>query len=295
MVVIYFGSFSIIVGLFGTVMQAFILMADRYYRQTPCTFYFIVAAIHEFGIFTTAYGQLVASALIRTDLGQLSIVWCKLRYFFITSCCAMSSSCLCMATIDQFFITSQNARIRQLSSIKNAYRVCLSFAIIWWLQGTLWIYSQNISPITGVCVRRSYNFAFYGIFFSCVVLCGLPCLIMTIFGLLAYRNIGKTIFLSRLGIDRQLVIVVFIQVVLTLVGLAPYGINRVFLLITLNFQKTADEEVKETLANNITYLFSAVAYGGRFYLLMCSSSRFRRMVKNLWLCGQRQGRIVPTI
>ncbi|CAF4993930.1 unnamed protein product [Rotaria socialis] len=207
----------------------------------------------------------------------------------------MSSSCLCMATIDQFFITSQNARIRQLSSIKNAYRVCLSFAIIWWLQGTLWIYSQNISPITGACVRRSYNFAFYGIFFSCVVLCGLPCLIMTIFGLLAYRNIGKTIFLSRLGIDRQLVIVVFIQVVLTLVGLAPYGINRVFLLITLNFQKTADEEVKETLASNITYLFSAVAYGGRFYLLMCSSSRFRRMVKKLWLCGQRQGRIVPTI
>ncbi|CAM4925821.1 unnamed protein product [Rotaria socialis] len=172
MVVIYFGSFSTIVGLFGTVMQVFILMADRYYRQTPCTFYFIVAAIHECGIFTTAYGQLVASALIRTDLGQLSIVWC---------------------------------------------------------------------------------------------------------------------------IDRQLIIVVFIQILLTIVGLAPYGISRIFLLIRLNFQKTADEEVKETLASNITYLFSVVAYGGRFYLLMCSSSRFRRMAKKLWLCGQRQGRIVPTI
>ncbi|CAF2025826.1 unnamed protein product [Rotaria magnacalcarata] len=293
MIVIYFGAFIIIVGVFGTVMQAFILMAARYYRKTPSTFYFIVASIHECGIFIAAYLPLVLSVSVLTSRTEVFALWCKLRYFFAISCSAISSSCGCMAAIDQFLITSQNARIRQLSSIKNAYRACFSFAIIWWLHGTLWIYYQEMSPITHSCAYPSDTFFIYAVFFMCIILCGAPCLIMVVFGLLANRNIKKTTCLSRLHIDRQLMIVVFIQVLLTLIGLTPYTGYSAYKTITFYFQKTADQRLMDTLVGNITYMFCSVAYGGRFYIFLYSSSRFRRMVKDRVLSWRRARRIIP--
>lgn len=260
-VVIYFGMLIILVGLFGTLMQAFVLLTTQYYRKTPCTFYFIVASIHECGIFITAYGPLVIAVLLGNEMKHLSIVWCKLRYFFITSCCAISSNCACMATIDQFFITSQHVRIRQLSSIKNTYRVCCSFLIFWWLHGTLWIYYQDMSPITGVCVYLSNAFFAYGIFFVSIFLCIAPCLIMVTFGILAYQNIRKTIFLSRFRADRQLTIVVFTQVMFAVIGLIPYAVNCAYAILTLHIQKNDNQKAKERLVESITYMFCSVAYG----------------------------------
>ncbi|CAM4841335.1 unnamed protein product [Rotaria magnacalcarata] len=198
-----------------------------------------------------------------------------------------------MATIDQFLITSQNARIRQLSSIKNAYRACFSLAIIWWLHGTLWIYYQELSPITNSCIYRSNKFFLYAVFFICIILCGAPCLIMVVFGLLTNRNIKQTTCLSRLRIDRHLMIVVFIQVFLTLIGLSTYGVYCAYKIITLNFQKTADQKVTDTLVGSITYMLCSVAYGGRFYIFLYSSSRFRRMVKDRVLWWRRARQIIP--
>ncbi|CAF5173660.1 unnamed protein product [Rotaria magnacalcarata] len=198
-----------------------------------------------------------------------------------------------MATIDQFLITSQNVRIRQLSSIKNAYRACFSLAIIWWLHGTLWIYYQEISPITVACIYRSDPFFIYAVFFICIILCGAPCLTMVVFGLLANRNIKKTTCLSRLHIDRQLMIVAFIQCLLTLIGLSTFGAYCAYKIITLNFQKTADQKVTDAFVSNVTYMFCSVAYGGRFYIFLYSSSRFRRMVKDRVLSWRRARQIIP--
>ncbi|CAF1129376.1 unnamed protein product [Rotaria sp. Silwood1] len=77
------------------------------------------------------------------------------------------------------------------------------------------------------------------------------------------------------------------------VGLTPYGINATYAVITLNVQKNADQRAKEALADNITYLFASIAYGGRFYLFMLTSPRFRRMVKNRILQWQPSRRVIP--
>ncbi|CAF5108748.1 unnamed protein product, partial [Rotaria sp. Silwood1] len=76
-------------------------------------------------------------------------------------------------------------------------------------------------------------------------------------------------------------------------GLTPYGINATYAVITLNVQKNADQRAKEALADNITYLFASIAYGGRFYLFMLTSPRFRRMVKNRILQWQPSRRVIP--
>ncbi|CAF3017862.1 unnamed protein product, partial [Rotaria sp. Silwood2] len=219
-------------GLMGSVMQVFILTTVSYYRKTPCTFYFIIAAIHECGQFITAFGPLVVAAYLDIDITRISVVWCKLRFFFLASFCAIPLTCACLATIDQFLTTSQHVWFRQWSNIKIAYRASLAIVIIWWLHGTLWLYYQDMSSIIGVCIYRSNAFFAYTIFFICIILCVVHILIMMTFGFLAYRNIRRTTVLLRRHADRQLTIIVFIQILLTLIGITPYGIDSAYGLIT---------------------------------------------------------------
>ncbi|CAF3654258.1 unnamed protein product [Rotaria sp. Silwood1] len=155
LIMLYVGLFVVIMGLIGSVMQVFILMTVSYYRKTPCTFYFIIAAVHECGQFITAFGPLVIAAYLDIDITRISVVWCKLRFFFLASFCAIPLTCACLATIDQYLITSHHVWYRQWSNIKTAHRASLAIVIIWWLHGTLWLYYQDMSPTTGVCIYRT--------------------------------------------------------------------------------------------------------------------------------------------
>ncbi|CAF5055744.1 unnamed protein product [Rotaria sp. Silwood1] len=149
-----------------------------------------------------------------------------------------------------------------------------------------------MSPITGVCIYTNTASFIYTVAFICIILCGMHIAIMIIFGILAYRNIKKPAALARLHADRQLIIIVFTQVLLTFVGLIPYTVYSVYALITIDIQKNVDQIAKEALAANITYFFGSVTYGGRFYLFMFSSSRFRDKVKSRILWWRREQHIV---
>ncbi|CAF4293699.1 unnamed protein product [Rotaria magnacalcarata] len=116
---------------------------------------------------------------------------------------------------------------------------------------------------------------------------------MTIFGILTYRNIGKIATLGRLYIDRQITIVIFMQVLLAFISLTPYGIYNTYAVITSNLQKSPDRKVKENIVSNTTYLIGSFAYAGRFYMFMLLSPRFRSIVKKRLTCLQRPRRIVP--
>lgn len=255
------GPLHMILGLIGAMMQVFILTSVPYYRNTPCTFYFIIASIHECGEFITSSGPLVVAAFLNVDVMRISNTWCKLRLFFATSCASVPLTCACLSTIDQYLKTSGNNRLYGLSNMNNAYRAAFFITIIWWLHGTLYIFFQEMSPITGICIYRSYSFFLYAIVFLCIILCGMHILILTVFGSLAYRNMKNVTIVSHLRADRQLAILVFIQIFLTLIGLTPYGIYSAYKIATINDVKTYDQQVKEALAGNITYLMGSLTYG----------------------------------
>ncbi|CAF1351116.1 unnamed protein product [Rotaria magnacalcarata] len=148
LVVLYFGMFALLIGFTDSIIQVFVLTTVSFYRKALCTFCFIIAAIHECGLFVTAYGSIVVSGFLDNQLARTSAVWCKLRYCLISSLCAASSVCGYLATIDQCLTTSQNVRFRHWSSMKHAHQVSLSRVIIWWLHDTIWLYYQEKSPIT---------------------------------------------------------------------------------------------------------------------------------------------------
>lgn len=285
---LYVGLYFLITGLAGSIMQIIIYMTVATYRKTPCTFYFLIATIFDCDQLIASLGPYVVAAFFNIDLTRISVSWCKLRFFFATSFSAIPLSCACLATIDQFLVTSQNAGFRQWSNMTIARRASLCVIITWWIHGSLWLYFQDMSPITGVCVYIDTKFLIYAIIFIFFVLCFVHMIIMSTFSILAYQNVRKTTALARQNIDRQMVIMVSLQVLLTLIGLGPYGIYVAYTFVTIHISKSNDRKAQEALVATITYILCFLAYGVCHFpmisFIQCTSV-FARIFRDDSMCS----------
>jgi hypothetical protein len=128
-----FGIPALTLGVLGDILNIFIFSTVRTYRQTPSTFYLLCAVIGNLVHLSVAVTTRILSIGFNNDLTRSSIVWCKLRQFIITAYPPLALTCECLATIDQYLVTSRNARLRGLSTLKNAYRIVATSIIIWHL------------------------------------------------------------------------------------------------------------------------------------------------------------------
>jgi len=107
-ITIYLGMFILIAGLFGGVLNLIVLLSLRTFRQSSCSFYLTSMPFANIGhlifnlipfIFTNGYG---------IDWSATSIIYCKLKFYFIQLWLLTSFTCMCLATIDQYLATCFN-------------------------------------------------------------------------------------------------------------------------------------------------------------------------------------------
>jgi hypothetical protein len=261
-ITIYLGFLVVIIGVIGNGMNIFVFSTFRPYRRTPCTFYFLVGSIHNIAFLAIDLISRIVSAGFGFDITRTSISWCKIREFSLFTLGLISLTCSCLATIDQFFATSQNTILRRFSNIKWAHRIALIVIIICCLHGTLPLVFFNISPGNNMCVNVNTGFGIYIRVYLLTLVSGIPVLVMLLFGYLTYRNIHFTRFLS-VKADRQLTRMILIQVVLVTICITPYGIYSAYDLATEGVNKDGDRSMKESFALTILGL---VPY---FYYAVC--------------------------
>ncbi len=80
--------------------------------------YYLIASICNIGFLTINLMSRILSVGYGIDLTRTSITWCKMKSFIGVSISLISLSFSCLATIDQFFATSQSAYLRRFSNIK---------------------------------------------------------------------------------------------------------------------------------------------------------------------------------
>jgi hypothetical protein len=143
----------------------------------------------------------------------------------------VSVTCLCLATIDQYFATCSRVRWQQLCNLKLAQRLIIVSIIIWSLHGIPYIvfYDHIVSPTTNqvTCTSTNYTFTVYRTFVTLLMLIGyVPAVIAASFGWMAYRNVQqlayRTIPLVRRELDKQLTLMVLVQVAANIFTLLPY-------------------------------------------------------------------------
>jgi hypothetical protein len=262
-ITIYGGLFILIVGVVGNGINVLVFSSVRNYRTTPCTFYFLIASIFNIAYLAINLISRIVTFGFGIDLTQTSISWCKIREFCIVTLSLITLTCSCLATIDQYFATSQSANLRRFSNIKWAHRIVIILIIIWCLHGIPIFFFYNITPITTTCVNTNTSYAIYGRIYLLGLLCAIPVVIMVLFGYLAYRNIRLTRVLAQQQADRQLTRMILIQVLLVVIFIVPYGINGVYDLITSGVSKDTNRIIAEGFASTI---LSVVSY---FYFAVC--------------------------
>ena len=236
---IYLGIPLILLGVLGGLLSIIVFLSLKTFRQNPCAFYLIIMSV-------TNIGQLLTGLLTRVYLYETNVNWsllsefyCKFRWYLIYVCAMISFTCICLATIDQFLATSSNIQWQRLSNIKSSRCLCFGFILFWILFyiPILIYYRHVISPTTGQvsCTLTNSGYQQFITYGHALILSGfLPIFITILFGLLAFRNIRqiphRLIPLVRRELDKQLTVMVLVQVIFNFTNVAPSSIMGVYTL-----------------------------------------------------------------
>ena len=259
-IIIYGGLFLMIGGIVGNGINIAVFSSVRIYRRTPGTFYFLIASIFNLAYVTINLIPRIIISGFDIDLTRTSTIWCKIRFFCLTTFTLIIVTCSCLATIDQFFLTSRNVNLRRYSSMKWAHHIVFIVIIVWCLHGILPLWFQYISPITNICVYTDPIYAIYSSIYLLGLVCIIPVSIMTIFGYLIYRHIHSIRLLAEQQVDRHLVKMTLIQVILLAVTIVPYGINSTYGLITSKMIKDDNRLLIESFISTIVILIVYIYY-----------------------------------
>ncbi|CAF1215044.1 unnamed protein product [Adineta ricciae] len=291
-ITIYVGWSLLAIGIVGNGINIFIFSSVQNYRQTPCTFYFLISSIDNLLIL---FVNLLSRILIlgyEIDLTKTSLFWCKFRSYTINVFPLSSFSYSCLSSIDQYLLTSRNVQIRRLSQIKYSYRIVFFLTLFWFIHAIPQIlFFDNSSQQT--CSNTNPSYSIYNTIYILTFSSTFPILIMIIFGYFTYCNIQLIRTLNEHQIDYQLLRMTLFQIILILITVGPYGINHLYELIQSFVNKNKSEN--ESLISTIFSLLYYVNFSGNCYMFLICSRRFRRQVKHrLFFFRYKQNQINPT-
>ncbi|CAF3683362.1 unnamed protein product [Adineta steineri] len=280
----YVGVFILVIGILGNIFNILVLLSLKIFRENSCAFY--IKAMSCLNI-----GQLLASLLPRIlnlwfsiDWSVASLAYCKIRMYVFQVCTVTSFTCMCLATIDQYLTTCSYPRLQRLSNIKFAYRCFTIVMLFWILHGILVLTYTNyvvLSPagdyICGISNKIYQNYNTYG--FTLVLISSLPVLITVISGSLAYHNVTQLAYraipLVRRELDKQLTVMVLVQVVFNFCVIVPYIIGYMINLYA-NVSKDSYSYAQIQLLRSITINTFYSYFASSFYIFITVSERFRK-------------------
>lgn len=268
---IYLNIVNVALGIPGTLLNIIVFLSLKTFRENTCAFYLTVMSFLN-------VSHLVAGSLTRLVFSTFEIDWvtasvsfCKFRTYLTEWSSLTSLTCLCLATIDQYFATNHRVYWQQFSNIKLAHRLT-AITIIFWSIYTIpyaIIYNISISSVTKTASCASSNIIFYRYtsHFHRVILTGfLPNCLTALFAYLTYHNIKdlayRTVPLIRRELDKQLSNMLLVQVIYNICSLVFFNIVSFIVpyVITSNDPIViAKIQLVQTLSLSIYYSYSAVS------------------------------------
>ncbi|CAF0964703.1 unnamed protein product [Adineta ricciae] len=281
---IYVGLSILIAGLIGNCFNILVFLSLKTFRDNSCAFYLTAMSFLNIGQLLTSLLPRIMNLWFAIDWSLLSIVYCKIRIYLFQLCTLSSFTCTSLATIDQFLATCSHPRWHKFNNIKTAYRLFILIIFIWMCHGIPLLVYQDLflalstGEITCAITNNLYqNYVTYG--FNLTLVSSLPLSVTTIFGLLAYHNVTqiayRTVPLVRRELDKQLTVMVLLQVFCNFFIITPYIIVTA-IFVTVTYDKDSYRYAQMQLARSITITAFYLYFTMPFYIYICISERFRR-------------------
>ncbi|CAF3338371.1 unnamed protein product [Rotaria sp. Silwood2] len=287
-ITIYGGLPIFICGTLGNLLNIRLLWRTR---RNPCAFIFLITSFINcivlfYGLFTR-----ILSVGFYLDWSTTNRIWCKTRTSFSQASFYISFTCSCLASIDRFLASCRQEKYRKLSRLSTAIWA-VSLSIIFWLGLSipylvyLELLPSSTTGSTSCSLVRNDVFSNYQKYFAFPVYYGLlPSIILTIAGLLTYRNTTKLqIGRQRQVVQKQLTSMMLIQIPIILFSTLSYVIFTEYSTFTATMVKSTDQKAVELVIRNIVSITCYITFACPFFVFLASSKTFREDAKMLFLC-----------
>ena len=257
-------------GILGNILIIIVFLSLKTFRENSCAFYLLIMSISNLTHLLTSMLTRIVISGFDIDWMLMSVAFCKIRNFSLQYSAVISSTCLCLATIDQYLATCFRPHWQQWSSIKLTRRLALVFIIFWLIDQipTLIFYEHVLTASnTIVCTIINPIFSKFNMYFNQVFLWTVVSLFLTsLFGILSFYNIKhlayRTIPLVRRELDKQLTTMVLVQCIFNILALVPsITIHILNLNETLETDKTKAAQIYLSYTSTVWlyYLYYAVS------------------------------------
>ncbi len=289
----YVPPLLIILGTFGNVLNL-IIFTRRTLRTNPCSMYFLAGSINN--LFAT-YVVILARYLSfswNLDFTTTNTVFCKLRLLFVYVSLNLVLWFTILASADRFFSSSKSVRLRQLSSLSVARKnIVVNTIFMYLVYSHVLIFGRSGTASSPFCNFYGDTYNIFFNFFFVIIANVLPLVLMSVFGILIIRNVrsvhnrvapqNNDARIERLrSSDRQLVIMLLFQLLITALLTTPYAGVCVYSVISSTILKQTQSPLVGAINNvvfNISRLLSYTNAIVGFYIFTLSGPKFRSEVK----------------
>ena len=297
----YFGILIILFGLLGNIANILVL-SQRALRSNPCAWLFLVSSIaNAIGLFTSISTRVFSTWAI--DLTTTNPFLCKLRAFIAFDSTTVGFWLIALATVDRWLLSSINVNRRHRSTLKAVQRCTILIVVLSTvIQAPIpYCFEANLTNTALKCDLKTQLCGLIADLSFALITILFPLLVMVTFGLMTISNIRQvqsrlrplnvtmagTIThkvlpvatgqqYQRKKIDRQLLIMLCVQVVLIILFTLPLAMMRLYLRITTHIPKAALQRTTETFIFNLFLLFYYMTCGMPFYINTLSGGRVFR-------------------
>lgn len=292
-ILIFLGTVSCIMNLS--------VFTQKNLRKNPCSIYFIAYNLANFVFIYSLLLPLTLGTGYSIDLSIQNLGLCHLRIYASLLFDCLSPFYLILASIDRILITSPNALIRQKSTLRLAY-ICIACGTLFWalfhIHALIFGTILQLGPDYFVCYYQLgvyFTFmAYYAVIkqtlaLTLMIICGLWAIknvrrmrrvgVVTEFSV--SRTVGETNSRSTSSKDRQLVLILLMDI--TIYGLFSfsYAILLMYQIITENDIKSLQQQTIEAIVTDLCLFSLGIPFCTSFYANFIVSKTFRKELKKV--------------
>ena len=184
---IYYFTPVYIIGILGNILNIVIFLR-RNLRVNACSQYFIGLSMAQIILFNSIGIIKMVASLTGYDLSQTMIAVCKIRIYLFVFSLGLMRQFLFLIAIDRWVVTTRNARIRKLSSLRVIRWLIIGSILFWVLYSIHTLIGYQITPTKGCTYLGDPDYAlFYSI--QLTISSFLTVIIMIVFSILTLHNV----------------------------------------------------------------------------------------------------------
>ncbi|CAF2142228.1 unnamed protein product [Rotaria magnacalcarata] len=292
----YVSLVLLVTGTIGNVLNCFVF-TRRWLRDNSCSLYFFATSIANLiGLYCAFISRVLITFNIYTTPSQ-SAVYCKTRTFFTYMPLSASTWFVVAACADRFASSSSSVRMRSFSQTKVSRRVICGIVVIVCLVWAEMFVCFNGNPSGTTCAPATPFCNTFNNFNLLISYSLLPPIFMFILGWMTIRHVRhRQIHRQSSSKNRQLTILLIVQVLCVTFLSLPFSVQRIYLQFTINQMKSSQRIEIENFLGTVATLIILSNTTMSFYMFTLTSQVFRKELKPLlFFSSRRRADVEPTL